>query len=573
MAEGFLEHSSSDCCDNMVLCHPCSKRNKHSEGVIYCADCEEVQCLTCSKEHDNYVVMGHHVTVGIKDWKYSNIFLDLAKISQCEIHSLPYAFYCEYHNRLCCPNCRSQTHRSCCNIKMLSKMEHRLSGKESASVYTKFEKLIEEAKGLSLKSEERESSVKSEIAEIPSIIEDMRRQVLAKFDDFEEKILKEGKRIEGARLKTLRKIQIQTSALGGDIQNTLKSIKRIPKSMTPEQKFIFETKMDEVIEGYVDEMKVQKDLLTVVGDTVSLQFSSKFLDLLEAPPVDLGQIKTSNDPVDSDFFPDPQAFEINVITTKSMRSSEGVHPFYIGMDFLQNDRIVLADYIYKKCVILSLSLKVIGEQNLKYEPQNLLVFGNDELLISGGKQQFIDHFEVNSQNILTYKRRILTLSPCDSMSLIVDNVFVVGIAGQSKPVCKLKNFVNCSDFYQDFDRGNYKLGETKCAYSHRLETLVLTDYMTNTISIINTRTGDNTRVQDKVIKGPRSVVIAKDLSIIVCCEGSRCLVQLSPSGEILSFRKLRISSPHSLCISKDNSKIAVSNNSADDCLLQLFTIV
>jgi hypothetical protein len=330
--------------------------------------------------------------------------------------------------------------------------------------------------------------------------------------------------------------------------------------------------MDEILNGYENKIKLQAAELRNVGDTVSVQFSEKLLDFLKTTPNELGKLNTDSSHVDSDFLPEPKPVEIRHITTTHKRSSTGFQHFYIGMDFLKNGRLALADHVDRKCVIMSASLNVIGEQRLKYAPQNLLVFGNDELLISSGDKLFIDHFQVNSENILTYKKRIETLSPCDSLSLVVDNIFALGIADKTLPVCRLKDFKQFSNFEVDFYRENYKLGETKCAYCHSLEILVLTDYARNTIAIINPRTGEKLRVQDKVIQGPRGVVIGKDGSIFVCCEDSCCLVQLSPSGEILSFRKLRINFPHSICISKDFTKLAISNNSSDDCLILLFLI-
>jgi hypothetical protein len=341
--------------------------------------------------------------------------------------------------------------------------------------------------------------------------------------------------------------------------------------MTPELNFVFEKKMEGILEYYNRMVKLQATKLSKVGDTVSIEFSDKLIDLLRVSPVDIGKLNTATDHVGSDYLLEPKPVELKEIRDTTMPSINGYKPYYIGMDFLQNGRLVLADNRNNTCIVMSTSLKVIGEKSLKYAPQDLLVFGSDQLLISSGEEQFIDHYEVNSVNILTYKKRIATLSPCDSLSLIVENTFTVGIADKTKPVCTLKDFNQVLDFEMAFDRENYKLGETKCAYSHSLEILVLTDYVTNTIAIINTRTGEKIRVQDKVIQGPRSVVI--DGSIFVCCEGSCCLAQLSHSGDILTFRQLYMISPHSICISKDFSKFAISNNSAYDCHLQLFLIV
>lgn len=554
-------------------CLPCSKRGKRSDAVIYCPDCDEIQCSDCAKDHQTLIVLGHHITMDIKEWQETNDFMHLASISKCEEHGLEYFFYCELDDMLCCNLCRDQFHQPCRVLK-LSDMTYPSKGSENKDTESKMKELLHEASRISVESVQLKDRTAFKISKFSEALDKMRKKMVEVFDKYEESVLAEAEQYKESQNTSLDEVKCSASDVANDIQNTLDCMKNFPTSMTPSQRFVYEKKMAEVFKKYEKVVQSKNKMLRSFNDDVKSEFSVSPQDVLTLLADEIGSLQTETDVKDSDEFLETKAAQLRLVESVSCISDRDVlNPIYLGIDFLRNDRLALADYKNKKCVIMSSSLKVIGEKHLRYAPHDLLVFGTDEMLVSSGEQKFIDYFSVDAANSLIHKKRISTPYPCDSLSVISERCFTIGVAERDIPVFKLTDFRDFSHFNLQFDRDLYRLGETKCVNLPRLEILVITDKVTNTVTLIDTRSGEKTYVKEKCINQPRCAVVGKDESIFVCCQASCCLVQISPSGEIMSYTKLKMNSPYSMGISQDKNKIAIANNHLDGCKVQIFELI
>lgn len=85
----------------IVMCDPCSRHNKSSNGINYCKDCENFLCTECTSMHCAVQRVSSHHLVDAPAFRIKK---------NCNEHEdLSYEFYCSDHNCLVCQMCIEKT--------------------------------------------------------------------------------------------------------------------------------------------------------------------------------------------------------------------------------------------------------------------------------------------------------------------------------------------------------------------------------------------------------------------------------------------------------------------------------
>jgi DNA-binding beta-propeller fold protein YncE len=117
-------------------------------------------------------------------------------------------------------------------------------------------------------------------------------------------------------------------------------------------------------------------------------------------------------------------------------------------------------------------------------------------------------------------------------------------------------------------------GDSACTYIRNINKVVLTDKNAHTIQIYDIENNKRVEVKDeKIIREPRGVAVGPAHCIFVCSDRTNSIVQISHTGQILSSHVLDMVYPRSVCVSKDNTRLAVSNTATWKSKLQLYNIV
>ncbi|XP_060606688.1 E3 ubiquitin-protein ligase TRIM71-like [Ruditapes philippinarum] len=116
--EGCTPRSSDELFD--FSCTPCNKKDKNSEAVKYCVDCQEYLCENCVDNHNSFSVLAGHTLVGQSKFGQSGSgSKDLPSVptERCKLHSLKLVdMYCADHDAVGCHVCFTITHRLCQDI-------------------------------------------------------------------------------------------------------------------------------------------------------------------------------------------------------------------------------------------------------------------------------------------------------------------------------------------------------------------------------------------------------------------------------------------------------------------------
>ncbi|XP_063422033.1 uncharacterized protein LOC134706745 [Mytilus trossulus] len=96
-----------------IPCGPCQEGQLKTKADIWCYNCDEGLCSTCSGHHKRFKGTCDHKTVDIKSYKPS---IHAIK-TECDKHGQQLILYCPRHAKPCCDECISEIHSKCTGIK------------------------------------------------------------------------------------------------------------------------------------------------------------------------------------------------------------------------------------------------------------------------------------------------------------------------------------------------------------------------------------------------------------------------------------------------------------------------
>ncbi|KAH3844319.1 hypothetical protein DPMN_086577 [Dreissena polymorpha] len=130
-----------------------------------------------------------------------------------------------------------------------------------------------------------------------------------------------------------------------------------------------------------------------------------------------------------------------------------------------------------------------------------------------------------------------------------------------------------SDFDRvDFPKKTCKIDESMCTCVQANNTLVLTDRHAHTVYMYDTVKGTSRAVTDGNIQEPRYACVGPGDTVMVSCGKKTSIVHLSVTGENLGTYVVNMKFQYSVTMSKDGTKLAVSNSAAGMKKFQLYKI-
>ncbi|VDI31601.1 Hypothetical predicted protein [Mytilus galloprovincialis] len=99
-----------------IQCGPCQEGKVNTKADIWCYNCEEGLCSTCSSHHKRFKGTRDHKTIDIKSYKPSIRAIN----TECDKHGQQLNLYCPSHLMPCCDECVSTSHSKCMGIKSLA---------------------------------------------------------------------------------------------------------------------------------------------------------------------------------------------------------------------------------------------------------------------------------------------------------------------------------------------------------------------------------------------------------------------------------------------------------------------
>ncbi|CAC5367691.1 unnamed protein product [Mytilus coruscus] len=171
-----------------VSCGTCERGKVNTKADIWCYNCNEGFCSTCSGQHKKFKSTDDHKTIDIKSYKPPIGFIK----TECDKHNQQLNFYCPSHLLPCCDECISTHHSKCTGIESLAsiaeeaKIEQSKASveKDITSILLLLNKMANEKLRNMIKGEQQHNSIKESFNKI-------REEINKHLDHLEIKLYKE----------------------------------------------------------------------------------------------------------------------------------------------------------------------------------------------------------------------------------------------------------------------------------------------------------------------------------------------------------------------------------------------
>ncbi|XP_053391451.1 uncharacterized protein LOC128554227 [Mercenaria mercenaria] len=472
-------------------------------------------------------------------------------IGTCDQHKERISFFCETDNTLCCHTCKKEQHEKCKGIEPVS--EEILGWQCNPAL--EIPRLQTEARLLSnwISSVEKTHN-KGEVTIAAKF--DAQRNAFLKQTEMEEKSLKRKAKI--VRDTTLIEIEAYRSHCEDFLAKTEQAKLSLINMATSDKK------TENVIAKLTLE-KLAKDLNSFPDIHLPLCNFDDFECEWKFEHSEWTQIQEMVSPEQSPV----QLCRIGSFEIKSSEDDADV-PFFTGIDYLPDGRLVVADYNNRKCLVFNEKLMKVGSHQLSYHPESLAAVSEAEVAITSGCRYKIDILRVSKSNEITLLRTCEVTVSYDSICLKDDGHFVVGTKDDSRTF----RIVSLSGKEGDFNIPNKKDPECQiqCKYIRNREKIAVTDK--KNVFVYDIATKQKVVVdEDARIAEPEGVAVGPFDCIFVCSGGTNSIVQLSPLGHVLTSHNIDMLSPQAICFSQDKTKLAVANCCLGNQCLQVFEVV
>ncbi|XP_060590299.1 uncharacterized protein LOC132745403, partial [Ruditapes philippinarum] len=516
---------------NDILCQPCLSKDKQTVADKFCSTCNEFQCTECSNVHNVLTILRTHKLVNANETVAKQDLFDIKGLDRCNQHKKIIKFFCEDENHLCCSTCAIVDHRKCDSVVEVQKLAGKFMSPNSF-VKEKFLATKEKAEGIIKQVMSSNEKLEQEVNKIPETINQVRDEVKRMFDDLEVSIVKKVKSFHEETQTKLTIKQSLTENYLSDIKSLLETVDSVYRNGSSAQQFIVEKKMEN------DATTLYRNVKEIFQDLETVSVSFHFDKTLKMPPFRI-----------SEYVPGQLAFEhhyVNRPMTLTTVSSIDLkktgddtnEPFFTGIDFLPDGRLVAVDNYNTKCIVYNEKLEKVGSYQLSHVPKSIAAVSEEDVVITSSSDYIIEFLHISKCNEITSDKTCKVKTQYDSICLKDDDQFAVRTINDKRHVRIVSMTGNENDFSVSFPTKKYTIYDSSCTYNKNNDILVLTDRYEHAVYIYDTKADTRVVVKDDQIEEPRGVAVGPSDTILVCSKGTNSIVQISQTGHILSSHKI-----------------------------------
>lgn len=391
---------------NVPFCGPClNEDNKKETASVYCLECAENLCTFCKNQHHRLKVTRNHCLVDVVEQETEG------SKEHCSEHpGKTIDYFCEGHQCLCCPACLSASHSQCRDISLVSEAVKLVRcGLELHKSRQSLEALIQQYKELQTFNQRQISSLTQQQGEALKNVQthtDMAKIAIEKhyenackeinrecntiFESFEEN----GQRYETI-IETLETAKESLQGKAGTTED-LKMLINLKRAQSAIQTYGDYTKIDGT------DMKHVSIKFIVDASFQTMIWTMESLGRLEVKSRSASPEQTTPLPCVN-----PKKKRAVPVGGHAVRiSTDRTTCSITGAAFLEDGRLVLADYNNRCLKLFDQQCKFVCRQELTSRPQDLATISSTELATSMLDESAIQFFFAVEQ--LQLGRRVRT---------------------------------------------------------------------------------------------------------------------------------------------------------------------
>ncbi|XP_052265916.1 uncharacterized protein LOC127868311 isoform X1 [Dreissena polymorpha] len=557
-------------------CEPCMKTNISKTATVFCKDCDEYLCDTCKNPHIVYKP-GQHNIVNVQDNTSAPVIIDMKGMEKCHEHAREIEFFCQDHSKLCCLSC-VLIHRKCDQLDEIVKVS-RQSRPNLQPLKQSLIKLQSEADDIIAECKQSETGLNESIAKISSEVDTMKDRIIKLFEEAKQKLISVAKQFKTAEVKRIENKRDASFKVKDELNKLYSMCCVVLDRGTPSQQYIYSEQMKEkrkTIESTIDGQRKIK-----CSSTMTVSFPKQLTSLLEMGSNSIklnydGNKTVETSPISLSSQSRPLILKLLVSVDVPKTGDDKEEHLLSGLDFLPDGRLVAVDNKNMKCIILNERLQRLGTPyKFKDYPHCVVCVSHDTLCVTGGYcDKLVCLLSVSADNTITLTREIKTSSKFDSICCMSPSNMVVSTYDDPRPLRMISvgGVESDFDYSLTFPMKKYKLDESKCTYVQSKNTLVLTDRSAHTVFLYDTLNRTSRAVTNENIQEPLGACPGPGDTVLVCSKDKLSIVHLTIDGKILGTYPVDMKYPYSIRLSKDGTRMAVSNSAKGVQKLHLYKI-
>lgn len=478
-------------------CQPCKKKNREKTAVWLCKTCEQYQCSTCKKVHEDFDFMSGHALVQlVKDNSIVAVF-DIGGLEMCKHHDKLFEFYCMDHLDLCCSSCAVFQHRGCSGITELSS-ESKTHSNFTNDLESDIQQLQEIAHQMTEVLNKTKAGTSAKLGTVLRYVEDIMNKLSIKFDELKAAMTSQFQPEEYKLMQKLEEDISKTKTINEDLKVKKEFLMSAKASGSTEQTFIVAHSIRKEIAPYNATLQEQKDSLYELN--CSVECNTTFLNLLDSEfnlaslQIDKTFVHSSNSQEDKTinlkketiipFEHSVKPLQLKLVTSVEVKQcqKDQFKPLYTGIDFFSDGRLAVVDNPNFKLFVMNSMLEKRGIYTFSAQRHDVCVFPDEELAVTSGSDYLMEFLHVSNTNHVSLTRIIKTTIQYVSISLINETTFLVSTIGDRRPLRMITMEGDEKDF-TNLPVEQHKLGTSKSTYIRNKNIAVLTDRNKHTVNL------------------------------------------------------------------------------------------
>lgn len=536
-------------------CSTCRLKKKKKRKDILCKECQRLRFEERSKMDTEQ--------------------FDMLGLDVCHVHIKPFEFMCGKHQNLCCSSCFFDLHRSC---KDVIDLQAYAASEKSETTQKKVTSMITDiqvyANSMVTAIKESQSHMTSQVDSLKETLDDMKKTVMKKFDDFNDEMVKHATEIQDQKNVELDQKLCEALDIGNELEKVRQLFLSVSEKGSELQKV---TVLHTIPERIASLWPVLKDQHTNLSNAeFSLKYKDAIIDLLK-PDETIGTLRIATESVCASSQPPEKNVRLKtvasaVVKQKTKYTKHPKYPNCSGMDFLPDGRLVVVENANGFLAVMNERLTTVGLHKLTNHRYDVVTVSDEEVAVTGS--YVIEMFRIEQNHRITLTRTLSTQSQYFSISLMNETTFLVSTFKDHRPL----RMVTLAGEETDFNllpSKVYQFNKSRSVFNRAENKCLLTDADENGVHFYDLFGSSvvDSLVKNVQINKPMGVCVGPSGTVFVCSSRSNSIVQLTSSGRILCSIKLPMKYPSAICISKDMARIAITSSCEGESKIQIYELL
>ncbi|KAL3857321.1 hypothetical protein ACJMK2_011999 [Sinanodonta woodiana] len=377
------------------VCDGCQYAGESKSAQGFCVTCEDSLCNDCLSVHRKTKATRDHIVISVEELDSTpENRVRFGKGFGCPDHQdKPVEYYCQSHEAVCCADCFFSYHRTCAQVKNLSKdLPSLLSDLKTQEIMDQMNNIEKHLLTFTSTNESNIDKLEATFSNLTAEIQTFRKKINDRLDEIERTVTAKGNRICKEEMIRQQKENNQCQCLINAVRNSKIFLELVLKYGTDVQTFLVSKKSAAQLKSYADQIRGKYENIELL--TIRLKFGSRIKSILSKDIKNIAKLETKRDRksfpcsiiTDSLFNSGvgkfSQEHQVKLDSVVDIHSTGQDRPLYSGGVHLPGGSIVLANHTNNTCCLYDSCYNFITSYTLLGVPMNMCLVDDHEIAVT-----------------------------------------------------------------------------------------------------------------------------------------------------------------------------------------------